>query len=96
MFILLVVCTQFFLKIYAGFLTLFSLGSIPEKEESSGKIYNTLTAYDPTGKMIAKHRKVHLFDIDVPGKIKFKVNKRVEPTARAVLLMHYNNRKATF
>ncbi|KAG2229108.1 hypothetical protein INT48_000950, partial [Thamnidium elegans] len=47
-------------------------GSIPEKEETSGKIYNTLTAYDPTGKMIAKHRKVHLFDIDVPGKIKFK------------------------
>ncbi|KAI7897219.1 carbon-nitrogen hydrolase [Mucor mucedo] len=47
-------------------------GSIPEKEESSGNIYNTLTAYDPTGKMIAKHRKVHLFDIDVPGKIRFK------------------------
>ncbi|KAI8048356.1 carbon-nitrogen hydrolase [Gilbertella persicaria] len=47
-------------------------GSIPEKEESSGKIFNTLTAYDPFGNMIAKHRKVHLFDIDVPGKIKFK------------------------
>ncbi|GAA5805903.1 hypothetical protein HPULCUR_011429 [Helicostylum pulchrum] len=47
-------------------------GSIPEKEEASGNIYNTLTAYDPTGRMIAKHRKVHLFDIDVPGKIKFK------------------------
>lgn len=49
------------------------LGSIPEKEEASDKIYNTLTAYDPSGKMIAKHRKVHLFDIDVPGKITFKV-----------------------
>lgn len=54
-------------------LTSHLLGSIPEKEEGSGKIYNTLTAYDPTGKMIAKHRKVHLFDIDVPGKITFKV-----------------------
>ncbi|KAI8373433.1 carbon-nitrogen hydrolase [Choanephora cucurbitarum] len=47
-------------------------GSIPEREESTGKIFNTLTAYDPSGKMIAKHRKVHLFDIDVPGKITFK------------------------
>ncbi|KAI8380143.1 carbon-nitrogen hydrolase [Blakeslea trispora] len=47
-------------------------GSIPEKEESTGKIFNTLTAYDPSGNMIAKHRKVHLFDIDVPGKITFK------------------------
>ena len=27
---------------------------------------------DPTGAIIAKHRKVHLFDIDVPGKITFK------------------------
>jgi hypothetical protein len=26
--------------------------------------------------MIAKHHKVHLFDIDVPGKIKFKVKKK--------------------
>ncbi|KAI7900761.1 carbon-nitrogen hydrolase [Cokeromyces recurvatus] len=47
-------------------------GSIPEKEESTGKIYNTLTAYDPFGKMIAKHRKVHLFDIDITGQIRFK------------------------
>jgi predicted amidohydrolase len=48
------------------------IGSIPERDPS-GKIFNTLTAYDPNGNMIAKHRKVHLFDIDVPGKIKFKV-----------------------
>ncbi|KAI9478787.1 MAG: carbon-nitrogen hydrolase [Benjaminiella poitrasii] len=47
-------------------------GSIPEKEESTGKIFNTLTAYDPSGKMIAKHRKVHLFDIDITGQITFK------------------------
>jgi hypothetical protein len=25
------------------------------------------------GKMVAKHRKVHLFDIDIPGKQTFKV-----------------------
>ncbi|KAI8339612.1 carbon-nitrogen hydrolase [Chlamydoabsidia padenii] len=45
-------------------------GSIPERK--GDKIYNTLTAYDPNGKMIGVHNKVHLFDIDVPGKIKFK------------------------
>ncbi|CAO3700517.1 unnamed protein product [Rhizopus stolonifer] len=47
-------------------------GSIPELEESTGNIYNTVTVYDPLGSMIASHRKVHLFDIDVPGKITFK------------------------
>lgn len=26
-----------------------------------------------SGKMIGIHRKVHLFDIDIPGKITFKV-----------------------
>lgn len=26
-----------------------------------------------TGELIAMHRKVHLFDIDIPGKITFKV-----------------------
>jgi len=47
-------------------------GSIPEKDASDGKVYNTSTVYSPTGELIATHRKVHLFDIDIPGKIKFK------------------------
>ncbi|CAO3677423.1 unnamed protein product [Umbelopsis ramanniana] len=47
-------------------------GSIPEKEEATGKIFNTLTVYDPSGSLIATHRKVHLFDIDIPGKIRFQ------------------------
>lgn len=27
--------------------------------------------FSPTGQLLAKHRKMHLFDIDIPGKIKF-------------------------
>lgn len=49
-------------------------GSIPEKEDGTNNIYNTLTAYNPEGEMVAKHRKVHLFDIDIPGRQKFKVS----------------------
>jgi len=45
-------------------------GSIPEK--SSGKIYNTSFVFDRKGRIIGKHRKMHLFDIDIPGKITFK------------------------
>jgi len=49
-------------------------GSIPEKETIDGreKIYNTCLIYGPEGQLLSKHRKVHLFDIDVPGRIKFK------------------------
>lgn len=46
-------------------------GSISEKGED-GKIFNTCVVFDPQGEIIAKHRKVHLFDIDIPGKITFK------------------------
>ncbi|KAI0262962.1 carbon-nitrogen hydrolase [Gloeopeniophorella convolvens] len=47
-------------------------GSIPEKDPSDGNVYNTSTVYSPQGELVATHRKVHLFDIDIPGKIKFK------------------------
>ena len=50
-------------------------GSIPEKEineDGSESIYNTSFFYDNNGKLIGKHRKMHLFDIDVKGKIRFK------------------------
>lgn len=40
-------------------------GSIIEKEE--GRLYNTCFVYDEEGRLIHRHRKVHLFDIDVPG-----------------------------
>ena len=44
-------------------------GSIPEKED--GKVYNTSFVYDPEGREVARHRKVHLFDIDVKGGQRF-------------------------
>ncbi|CAN7976296.1 hypothetical protein HPB47_019216 [Ixodes persulcatus] len=45
-------------------------GSMSESE--NGKLYNTCLVYGPDGSMLAKHRKVHLFDIDIPGKITFR------------------------
>lgn len=54
-------------------------GSIPEIEMSLGEdgkdeksIYNTSVLFDNHGKILGKHRKMHLFDIDVKGKIYFK------------------------
>ncbi|OAL62868.1 nitrilase [Trichophyton rubrum] len=47
-------------------------GSIPEFAPESKKYYNTSLVFSPTGCLIASHRKTHLFDIDIPGKIRFK------------------------
>lgn len=46
-------------------------GSMPEKD-AEGNVYNTSYIFDREGKQIGKHRKVHLFDIDVKGGQTFK------------------------
>lgn len=46
-------------------------GTMPEKD-AEGKVYNTSYAFDRKGQKIGKHRKMHLFDIDVKGGQYFK------------------------
>ena len=40
-------------------------GSVPEREGE--RLYNTCFVLDSEGQIVARHRKVHLFDIDAPG-----------------------------
>lgn len=42
--------------------------------ESPQDLLNINSYRNDVGELVATHRKVHLFDIDIPGKIKFKVN----------------------
>lgn len=44
-------------------------GSMPERD--GGRLYNTGFVFDPQGQVIARHRKVHLFDINVQGGQRF-------------------------
>ena len=53
-------------------------GSIPERR-ADGKVYNTCFVFDRQGDIIAKHSKAHLFDINVPGKIKFMESETLTP-----------------
>jgi omega-amidase len=45
-------------------------GSIPERVGNN--LYNTCFIFGKNGKLLGRHRKLHLFDIDIPGKITFK------------------------
>lgn len=45
-------------------------GSIPEVDEQ-GRVFNCSLSVSPDGVLVAKHRKLHLFDVNVPGGIKF-------------------------
>ena len=53
-------------------------GSIPEKDLNN-LVYNTSYAFDRSGEKIGKHRKVHLFDIDVEGGQSFKESDTLTP-----------------
>ncbi|MDO4478828.1 MAG: carbon-nitrogen hydrolase family protein [Lachnospiraceae bacterium] len=46
-------------------------GSIPERD-AAGRIYNTAYMFDPDGREVAHHRKMHLFDIAIEGGQHFK------------------------
>ncbi|CAK7239705.1 MAG: Omega-amidase nit3 [Sporothrix thermara] len=65
-------------------------GSIPEvvtvveQDKQTGekdvkKYYNTSLTFGPDGALLATHRKVHLFDIDIPGKITFRESDVLSP-----------------
>lgn len=52
-------------------------GSIAEREDD--RVYNTAYVFDPDGRQIAKHRKMHLFDIDVKGGQRFFESDTLSP-----------------
>ena len=52
-------------------------GSIPEKENHN--LFNTCFIFDQTGQIIGRHRKMHLFDIDVKGGIRFMESETLSP-----------------
>ncbi|KAK4241427.1 hypothetical protein C8A03DRAFT_30403 [Achaetomium macrosporum] len=64
-------------------------GSIPElatttttgpgESEVKKTYYNTSLTFSPTGELLTTHRKVHLFDIDIPGKFRFRESDVLSP-----------------
>ena len=52
-------------------------GSLPELE--GDRVYNTSFVYGRKGELLAKHRKAHLFDIDVEGGQRFRESDMLSP-----------------
>lgn len=53
-------------------------GSVPERDDE-GRLYNTSYVFSEDGRLLAKHRKVHLFDIDIEGGQYFKESETLSP-----------------
>jgi omega-amidase len=61
-------------------------GSIPEYLADTDKHYNTSLVFGPDGSLLETHRKVHLFDIDIPGKIRFQESEILSPGNKVTLV----------
>lgn len=53
-------------------------GSVPELDRQ-GRVYNTAYVFDREGRQIARHRKVHMFDIQVEGGQHFQESRTLTP-----------------
>jgi predicted amidohydrolase len=61
------------------------LGGFPERGRDGARIRNTSLLLDPGGTVVAVYRKLHLFDVDVPGGRRFRESETVEPGADVVV-----------
>ncbi|EEB07193.1 amidohydrolase [Schizosaccharomyces japonicus yFS275] len=52
-------------------------GSIVELDND--KVYNTALVFSPDGSLLGKHRKMHLFDVDIPNGIRFIESEVLSP-----------------
>ena len=61
------------------------LGSLPERVPGDTRVRNTALLLGPDGKTLAVYRKIHLFDIDLPGMEHLKESKAVLPGEEIVV-----------
>lgn len=54
-------------------------GSIPEFDPATQKHYSTALVFGPDGSLLGSHRKAHLFDIDIKGKMTFRESDTLSP-----------------
>jgi predicted amidohydrolase len=54
-------------------------GSICERSSTPGKAYNTSLLFDETGQLVARYRKIHLFDYHIPGEVKYTESRFILP-----------------
>jgi predicted amidohydrolase len=68
----------FFSHLASDLSILLLLGSFNEKSANRDRCFNTSVLFDPSGAAVAVYRKMHLFDVDVPGGVAFRESDTVE------------------
>lgn len=68
-------------------------GSIHENIPGSERTYNTSVLFDPMGAEVARYRKIHLYDVHIPGRVEAKESAKIAP-GEEIVTADINGRKA--
>lgn len=59
-------------------------GSLCEQIAGEAKVHNTSLVFGPDGSLLARYRKAHLFDVDLPGQLTVMESRWLVPGEKAV------------
>jgi deaminated glutathione amidase len=54
-------------------------GSVLEKRANEPKVFNTSMVFDPSGEIVAKYSKIHMFDVVLDGVASYQESETVQP-----------------
>ncbi len=61
------------------------VGSLFERSSEPERSFNTSVVLAPSGEVVATYRKVHLFDVNVPGEVEHRESRNIAPGHRLVV-----------
>lgn len=57
---------------------------VSKEKQQEYRVYNTHVVLDSSGALIAQYRKIHLFDVSIPGKVELRESKTTAPGTKLV------------
>ncbi len=60
-------------------------GSFHEAGPDPERTWNTSLVFDPSGALVATYRKIHLYDVEIPGRVSYQESRSVAPGKETVV-----------
>ena len=60
-------------------------GSFHEAGPDDERTYNTSLVFDPAGELVAGYRKIHLYDVEIAGRVSYQESRSVAPGDETVV-----------
>lgn len=61
-------------------------GSFHETSADPGRTHNTSLVFNRCGELAAVYRKIHLYDVEIPGRVSYRESRTVAPGTQATLV----------